>query len=111
MARTVSSRSVTTPLRIPVDGASPTPRISSPSGPDEAMTAHVFVVPMSRPAIVSPLAIHPPLHLHHHILWPNRPIPTKSSTVIHRSLPIPGGESSAKFDGWGRRGPEVQRTD
>src|SRR5947209_5884489 len=57
MAWTVASRSVTTPLRIPVEGASPTPMISSPSGPDAATTAHVFVVPMSRPAMVSPLAI------------------------------------------------------
>ena len=36
IALTVSSRSVTTPLRSPVDGASPIPRISSPSGPEAA---------------------------------------------------------------------------
>src|SRR5579875_1659672 len=60
IALTVSSRSVMTPLRIPVEGASPTPMISRPSGPLAATTVHVFVVPISRPAIVSCFMLAPP---------------------------------------------------
>src|SRR5579872_5767266 len=60
IALMVSSRSVTTPLRIPVEGASPTPMISRPSGPLAATTAHVFVVPISSPAMVSCFNLRPP---------------------------------------------------
>src|SRR5215469_8214935 len=49
----VSSKSTTTPLRIPIDGASPTPTISRPWGPSTATTAQVLVVPISRPQTVS----------------------------------------------------------
>ena len=43
-----------TPLRKPVEGASPTPMMSRPSGVLVATTAHVLVVPMSSPAMVTP---------------------------------------------------------
>src|SRR4030081_324921 len=111
MAWTVASRSVTTPLRIPVEGDSPTPMISSPSGPDAAMTAHVFVVPMSRPAIVSPLAIRPRLHFYHDILWFETRSPTTSSTW---APPIPStgpAENSPKLDRRRPRRAQVDRTD
>src|SRR5665213_1949108 len=49
----VASKSTTTPLRMPRDGASPTPMISSPLGPSAATTAQVFVVPISSPQTVS----------------------------------------------------------
>ena len=41
------------PLRIPMEGASPTPTISSPFGPSTATTAQVLVVPISSPQTVS----------------------------------------------------------
>src|SRR5579863_4587045 len=58
IAFTVSSRSVMTPLRKPVEGASPTPMMSRPLGVGAATTAHVLVVPMSKPTIGAP---HPDL--------------------------------------------------
>src|ERR1700681_5045559 len=68
--------------------------ISRPSGPDAAMTAHVFVVPMSRPAIVSPLAIRPRLHLYHDILCFDLGSPTTSSTW---TPPIPSTDPAENY--------------
>ena len=55
MASVVASRSTTTPLRSPSEGASPTPTISAApvSRSAAANTQHALVVPMSRPAIYS----------------------------------------------------------
>ena len=57
----VSSRSTTTPLRIPMDGASPTPTISSPFGPSTATTAHGLGRSDIEPA--NGLVLHLPRHL------------------------------------------------
>src|SRR5262249_48667900 len=50
MALTVESRFTTTPLRSPFDSADPIPTtVSSFPSPSSQMTAHVLVVPTSKP--------------------------------------------------------------
>src|SRR5579871_3305330 len=86
----VSSKSTTTPLRIPRDGASPNPTISRPAEPLTATTVQVLVVPISSPHTVSCL-IPAPSSLankqraaYYDILWFNRTIPTTPSGVVAR---------------------------
>jgi hypothetical protein len=55
---TVCSMFTTTPRRSPVDGLVPTPMMStSPSSLASPTTAQIFVVPMSRPTMMSLLAM------------------------------------------------------
>jgi len=82
------SRSVTTPLRIPVEGASPTAEdlkaVGTGCGDDGTRRRRADVQAGDR------LAPHPsPPYFHHHILWRGVGIPTTSSTspltdLVHR---------------------------
>src|SRR5260370_29755144 len=61
MARAVLSISMTTPFLRPVDGANPTPRMSiRPSSASSPTMVQTFVVPMSRPTMISLLITNEP---------------------------------------------------
>src|SRR5260370_18132921 len=61
MARAVLSMSMTIPFLRPVDGAIPTPRTSiPPSSASSPTMLQTFVVPMSRPTIISLLVTTEP---------------------------------------------------
>src|SRR5687768_4249284 len=54
MALAVAEMSVTTPFRMPVEGASPTPRMATWSSPETSATrVQTLVVPMSRATTIS----------------------------------------------------------
>src|ERR1700694_2905333 len=81
---------MTTPLRKPRDGCVPMPMMSIPSGVTSPTMQQIFVVPMSRPTIISPFfwAITSPLR--RQLSTP----PLRASLVVQvdlrRALSAPG---------------------
>ena len=79
IALTVSSRSVTTPLRIPVEGASPTPMISARRGRRRRRRHTSWSCRCRARRSISPRATTVAVYFHygHYILWVRPQIPTR----------------------------------